>query len=982
MTNRTRFFPATRRTLMSYAILLALSSGCFMAQATSLIDVGAGENKTLTEDVNATRFLEDALYVHDGGSITGTGITLSSKTGTLLRAHAGGDITLTDITLKNSFGPLSSIKSGGKVRLINMSLTTNEDFYISGQDSLLSISHSLPSQTGTTFDISNNATLLLDDVQINAIPSGSGAALIRGNNHAQIIIQNAFLSAQDSAVLKLAGGSVAELTQTELSTSPTKPEEIGYYPVVRVDENSQFFATETTLRLEKEGAGLSITGGSFASMNNGLIEAKNIIDGGSGVSLTGAGSRVALQDTQIQVTAATALTPGDFTGINAGPGSVVSMTGGGVFTNGEGIAGITTDRSQLFLTSTNIHTLQDNAAGIQMFQASGEMNGTTVVTEGQNSAALVIGRSGDLKIQNSQLSAINTSTIVLDGDAQAPLTLTLVGTHIKAGLADALRVSSDINGTSSRSSSADIIVTAYDGSRIDGDVNIQRSDAGARFSLGLMNGSTLTGAVNAAGGVSALNTERGGVWNVTGNSIIGVLNHAGTINISGDAPGTVVHVRGDYLGDGGTINFNTTLGGDNSTTDSMIIDGSTRGTTSVTVANVGGMGAQTLNGIQLIRVGGDSSGEFTQVGRIVAGAYDYSLVRGQGTNVANWYLVSGETNPHVNPTPPPETAQEPWVRPESAIYTANMSAANNLFTHHLHDRLGETHYVDVLTDQQKVTSMWLRNLGGHTRSKDNAGQVSTQSNRYVMQLGGDIAQWSHDDRNRFHLGVMGGYANQKSNADNSRSGYNARGSINGYSVGMYGTWLQDNDIKTGAYIDTWLQYNWFNNQVDGESIVSERYKSKGLTSSLEAGYTWKLGDRDERSSFYVQPKTQVIWMGVKANDHKEANGTFVGSDGHGNIQTRLGVRGFIKGHSEMDDNKQRIFEPFIETNWIHNSRNFGATLNDVRVTQAGTRHIGEVKTGVEGQLNPTINLWGNVTQQISDKGYSDTSAMLGMKVSF
>jgi autotransporter family porin len=229
---------------------------------------------------------------------------------------------------------------------------------------------------------------------------------------------------------------------------------------------------------------------------------------------------------------------------------------------------------------------------------------------------------------------------------------------------------------------------------------------------------------------------------------------------------------------------------------------------------------------------------------------------------------------------------------------------------------------------------------------------------------------------------MGGYANQKSNADNSRSGYNARGSINGYSVGMYGTWLQDNDIKTGAYIDTWLQYNWFNNQVDGESIVSERYKSKGLTSSLEAGYTWKLGDRDERSSFYVQPKTQVIWMGVKANDHKEANGTFVGSDGHGNIQTRLGVRGFIKGHSEMDDNKQRIFEPFIETNWIHNSRNFGATLNDVRVTQAGTRHIGEVKTGVEGQLNPTINLWGNVTQQISDKGYSDTSAMLGMKVSF
>lgn len=982
MTNRTRFSPANRRTLMSHAIILALSSGCFMTQATSLINAGAGDNKTLTEDVNATRFLEDALYAHDGGSITGTGITLSSKSGTLLRAHAGGDITLTDVTLKNSFGPISSIESGGKVRLINMSLTTNEDFYVSGQESSLSISHSLPSQTGTTFDISNSATLLLDDVQMNAIPSGSGAALIRGNHHAKIILQNAFLSAQDSAVLKLAGGSIAELAQTELSTSPTKSEEIGYYPVVRVDESSQFFATETTLRLEKEGVGLSITGGSYASINDGLIEAKDIIDGGSGVYLTGVGSRVELLDTLIQVTAATALTPGDFNGINAGPSSAVSMSGGGIFTNGEGLAGITADRSQLSLTDTNIRTLRDDAAGIQMFQASGEMNGTTVVTEGRNAAALVVGRSGDLKIQDSQLSAINTSTVVLDGDAQAPLTLTLARTHIKAGSADALRVNSDINGTSSGSSSADIIVTAYGGSLIDGDVNIQRSDAGARFSLELMNGSTLTGAVNAVGGMSAVNTERGGVWNVTRNSVVDVLNHAGTINISGDTPGTVVHVRGDYQGDGGSINFNTTLGGDNSTTDRLIIDGSTSGTTAVTVANVGGMGAQTLNGIQLISVGGDSSGKFMQTGRIVAGAYDYSLVRGQGANFANWYLVSGETNPNVNPTPTPETGLEPWVRPESAVYAANISAANTLFTHLLHDRLGETHYVDALTGQQKVTSMWLRNLGGHTRAKDSTGQVSTQSNRYVMQLGGDIAQWSQDESNRFHLGVMGGYANQKSNADNSLSGYSARGSINGYSVGMYGTWLQDNDIKTGAYIDTWLQYNWFNNQVDGESIGSERYKSKGLTSALEAGYTWKLGDRDERSSFYVQPKTQVIWMGVKANEHKEANGTFVSSEGHGNIQTRLGLRGFIKGHSELDDNKQRIFEPFIETNWIHNSRNFGATFNDLRVSQAGTHNIGEVKMGVEGQLNPTINLWGNVTQQIGDRGYSDTSTMLGIKVSF
>ncbi len=33
---------------------------------------------------------------------------------------------------------------------------------------------------------------------------------------------------------------------------------------------------------------------------------------------------------------------------------------------------------------------------------------------------------------------------------------------------------------------------------------------------------------------------------------------------------------------------------------------------------------KTLNGIEVVSVGGNSAGEFTQKGRIVAGAYDYT----------------------------------------------------------------------------------------------------------------------------------------------------------------------------------------------------------------------------------------------------------------------------------------------------------------------------------------------------------------------
>lgn len=123
-------------------------------------------------------------------------------------------------------------------------------------------------------------------------------------------------------------------------------------------------------------------------------------------------------------------------------------------------------------------------------------------------------------------------------------------------------------------------------------------------------------------------------------------------------------------------------------------------------------------------------------------------------------------------------------------------------------------------------------------------------------------------------------------------------------------------------------------------------------------------------------------MGVKADDLTESNGTRVTGEGDGNIQTRLGARVFIKGHSTLDDGKERTFEPFIEANWIHNTETFGATLNGVRVDQAGTRNIGELKVGVDGQLSRNVNLWGNVAQQVGDKGYSDSSAMLGLKVSF
>lgn len=123
-------------------------------------------------------------------------------------------------------------------------------------------------------------------------------------------------------------------------------------------------------------------------------------------------------------------------------------------------------------------------------------------------------------------------------------------------------------------------------------------------------------------------------------------------------------------------------------------------------------------------------------------------------------------------------------------------------------------------------------------------------------------------------------------------------------------------------------------------------------------------------------------MGTKADEHREVNGTRVSGQGDGNIQTRLGVRAYLKGHHAIDNGKDRDFEPFVEINWIHNTEDFGTAMNGSEVKQAGAKNIGEMKLGVEGQISKKLNMWGNVGQQMCDKGYSDTSVILGVKYNF
>lgn len=272
-------------------------------------------------------------------------------------------------------------------------------------------------------------------------------------------------------------------------------------------------------------------------------------------------------------------------------------------------------------------------------------------------------------------------------------------------------------------------------------------------------------------------------------------------------------------------------------------------------------------GVQLVKAQ-TVIGSGGSTGTVEAGAYVYTQAKGKGNDEKNWYLTSkwdgvtpADTPDPIN-NPPVVDPEGPSVyRPEAGSYISNIAAANSLFSHRLHDRLGEPQYTDSRLSQGSASSMWMRHVGGHERFRTGDGQLNTQANRYVLQLGGDLAQWSSNAQDRWHLGVMAGYANQHSNTQSNRVGYKSDGRISGYSAGLYATWYQNDSNKTGAYVDCWALYNWFDNSVSSDNRSADDYDSRGVTASVEGGYTFEAGtfrgSEGTLNTWYVQPQAQI-----------------------------------------------------------------------------------------------------------------------------
>lgn len=854
----------------------------------------------------------------------------------------------------------------------------------------------LHSQTG------GNGSLALTDTTITGTAKDIIGALVSttgGNGNASGVAKNATVSLTSSptstssrAVSILAsdaGTSTLEVTDSAFTMSggnDTRTVQVGVIG-----------RTADYLPVSEGGNGLSV-GKTTLKVTNSSV--KVVSESGKAIE--------AVADGEFQLTAAST------SKIDAAS----SLHGSAIFVAGE----YTGNGSRRLSGDTDINI------GAETHVSGGWTDGSTPVQANNTATAINLGTTGNAKIINegtldaSSDSIINTQGNRANKTALSSFSLTNAGSmtgsidvYDTLNNADVdntgtwtLRNLTDTNGDGVRDTfgvSSSTLGLSNQGSISNSGTIALEGDNG--LATGLNNtGEYRTGyAANAMALGGAAQAQLLGVKSFSNSGIINMGNgKAGDVLLvsGGQTPG--VSGGGVYIANGGLLTLDTVLneGGAGNASDMLVVDGTRLGSeaTGIKINNVGGTGAKiTSDGIEVVRVldsAQSADGVFTLNGRAVAGAYEYNLYHGGvGSHAAdgNWYLRSQLINPEPipdptpdpvpdpdqdpssepvpDPTPAPAPTSEKVIRPEAGSYAANMAAASKMFNQRLIDREGRA----------ENSSMWLRQKGNRNTFSDESGQVKTAINTYVVQGGGEIASMQFGDKDRLGVGVMLGYGSASSDSHNSHMKYRSKGSVNGYSGGLYATWYQDAASLDGTYIDSWVQYSKLDASVKGDLLTAEYYDIKGWSASLEGGYRIALHE-SENTRVFLTPQAQMIWNGAKADEHREANGTRVTSSGHNNLQSRLGVRLAQEGVSSKDKGSDKLFTLFSEANWLHNTEQTGATLDGMTTRQAGTTNIGELKVGVHGQLNKNSSVWTQFAQQMGGDGYSDSAVTIGLKYQF
>ncbi|HAU8549124.1 TPA: fibronectin-binding autotransporter adhesin ShdA [Salmonella enterica subsp. enterica serovar Agona] len=529
--------------------------------------------------------------------------------------------------------------------------------------------------------------------------------------------------------------------------------------------------------------------------------------------------------------------------------------------------------------------------------------------------------------------------------------------------------------------------------------------SGATF--GGSNGTTVNGKVTNEGTlVFGDSEETGAIFTLNGDLInMGTM----TSGSSSSTPGNTLYVDGNYTGNGGSLYLNTVLGDDDSATDKLVITGDASGTTDLYINGIGD-GAQTTNGIEVVDVGGVSTSDaFELKNEVNAGLYTYRLYWNESDN--DWYLASkaqsddddsggddtpsdgGDDGGNVTPpddggdggnvTPPDDGGDggdvtppdhggdvAPQYRADIGAYMGNQWMARNLQMQTLYDREGSQY-------RNADGSVWARFKAGKAESEAVSGNIDMDSNYSQFQLGGDILAWGNGQQS-FTVGVMASYINADTDSTGNRgadgSQFTSSANVDGYNLGVYATWFADAQTHSGAYVDSWYQYGFYNNSVESGDAGSESYDSTANAVSLETGYRYDIA-LSNGNTVSLTPQAQVVWQNYSADSVKDNYGTRIDGQDGDSWTTRLGLR--VDG--KLYKGSRTVIQPFAEANWLHTSDDVSVSFDDATVKQDLPANRAELKVGLQADIDKQWSVRAQVAGQTGSNDFGDLNGSLNLR---
>ncbi|WP_079945579.1 fibronectin-binding autotransporter adhesin ShdA [Salmonella enterica] len=529
--------------------------------------------------------------------------------------------------------------------------------------------------------------------------------------------------------------------------------------------------------------------------------------------------------------------------------------------------------------------------------------------------------------------------------------------------------------------------------------------SGATF--GGSNGTTVNGKVTNEGTlVFGDSEETGAIFTLNGDLInMGTM----TSGSSSSTPGNTLYVDGDYTGNGGSLYLNTVLGDDDSATDKLVITGDASGTTDLYINGIGD-GAQTTNGIEVVDVGGVSTSDaFVLKNEVNASLYTYRLYWNESDN--DWYLASkaqsddddsggddtpsdgGDDGGNVTPpddggdggnvtppddggdggdvTPPDDGGDvAPQYRADIGAYMGNQWMARNLQMQTLYDREGSQY-------RNADGSVWARFKAGKAESEAVSGNIDMDSNYSQFQLGGDILAWGNGQQS-VTVGVMASYINADTDSTGNRgadgSQFTSSGNVDGYNLGVYATWFADAQTHSGAYVDSWYQYGFYNNSVESGDAGSESYDSTANAVSLGTGYRYDIA-LSNGNTVSLTPQAQVVWQNYSADSVKDNYGTRIDGQDGDSWTTRLGLR--VDG--KLYKGSRTVIQPFAEANWLHTSDDVSVSFDDATVKQDLPANRAELKVGLQADIDKQWSVRAQVAGQTGSNDFGDLNGSLNLR---